>query len=120
MRNYYNTGRRDANETEIKDYLNRCCIPFISLYPKQGADILIFLEGAIALVEVKSPFATSSRKLGTDVEKKYQSICKGKNIPYFVVKSSDELHEEITNYLSKSLASDFSMAFTRYSSRRGM
>lgn len=89
--NYYRLGRQDNCKKEIADYLKFAQIEFVSLYPNQGADLLLFLQGGVVFVEVKTSDASPSRKKGTKTEQKYQQICRDRSIPYFIVSSVSEL-----------------------------
>lgn len=89
--NFYKLGRQDDNKKEFTDFLSESGIPFISLYPKQGADLLLFIQGGVIFLEIKSGDASKARKKGTKSEQKYQQICRDRSIPYFIVSSVSEL-----------------------------
>ena len=94
-KSFYQTGRRDANEGAIKEYLCEKSIPFISLLPGQGADLVVLLNGCALFVEVKNPDTSKVRKELTDTEKEMLRLCVTRNIPYQVVFSVFDLQEAV-------------------------
>lgn len=83
-KNYHKLGRRDDNEKQIKDYLVSNCVPFKLLDVGQGADMLVLLDRVVFL-EVKNPDTSKQRQQLTPKEVEFQSLCKARGIPYFVV-----------------------------------
>jgi len=98
MRNLYNSGRRDGNEDEIKDYLREKSIPFIALVPGQGADLIVLLHDFSVFVENKNPNSPKARQQLTETEEKLQALCHHRRLPYEVVFSREDMASVISKY----------------------
>lgn len=93
MRNYWKKGRRDDNEKVIKEYLTEKNIPFVMLYPSQGADLLLLLEGGTVLLEVKNPSALGRRRGGSEKEREMKALCLRLGIPYLIASTVEEIEK---------------------------
>ena len=82
---HFHRSNRDRNEPEITAVLRAAGVRYILLSPGAGADLLLVIN-PMAFVEVKS----ADGKL-TEVEKAVRWECEERGIPYWIVRSADEM-----------------------------
>lgn len=98
-RGMYATGKRDANEKNLFPVLKARNIKFTQLIPGQGADLILWVNPMI-VVEVKNPELSVSEQELTEKEIETRDYCEIAGIPWFLVKTEEDLLKIINDYFS--------------------
>lgn len=91
---HFKTGRRDANEKEIIELLNRRNVRYTQLKPGDGADLLVWIA-PMELWEVKDPAQPPSKRKLTDDEMDAGDYCENTDIPYIVIMTVEDANQRL-------------------------
>lgn len=84
--------RTDNNQTEVVKAMRQIGAEWIptSGDPSIGFDGLVLWRGRVLICEIKDGAKSESQRKLTDNEKKRQSQCESRGIPYLILTSSDQ------------------------------
>jgi hypothetical protein len=96
----FSSGKRDANEAQILELLDRRNIRYLQLHPGDGADLIVEIHPMI-FVEIKNPEQPPSKRQLTEAEEEQRAYCTAARIPYHVIETPEQMAEIINQYFER-------------------